>query len=200
MSDNHYLKASNWTKHKSNFFEKIWVKIPIWNDHQMIRFHIGMNMTNLNACSLFSPTLLWLQGSKSVKIYIYVHANLCISSALKSRTLSNFTCSKYIYRSKWVGHFWLVKALSCTCRSKWQSTPVNNAPVCTVGSTVKNSQLTDFDHYSYSTCHKRSATLGVATQQHNLKLYVGFCTCLDSCIVTWFLIAFHYVLFHDTTK
>ena len=28
-------------------------------------------------------------------------------------TMSNLTCSKYIYRSKWVNRFWLVKALSC---------------------------------------------------------------------------------------
>ena len=35
-----------------------------------------------------------------------------ISSALKSQTLPNLTCSKYIYRSKWTDLFWLVKALS----------------------------------------------------------------------------------------
>ena len=33
--------------------------------------------------------------------------------ALKSGTLSNLTCSKYIYRSKLVDRFCLVKALSC---------------------------------------------------------------------------------------
>ena len=31
---------------------------------------------------------------------------------LKSQTLSNLTCSKYIYRSKWVDCFLLAKALS----------------------------------------------------------------------------------------
>ena len=30
-----------------------------------------------------------------------------------SWTLSNFMCSKYLYMSKWVDRFWLVKALSC---------------------------------------------------------------------------------------
>ena len=34
------------------------------------------------------------------------------SRAFKRQTLSNLTCSKYIYRSKWVNRFWLVKALS----------------------------------------------------------------------------------------
>ena len=29
------------------------------------------------------------------------------------------------------------------------SEPVQNAPVCTFGSTVKNRQLTGFDHYGY---------------------------------------------------
>ena len=29
-----------------------------------------------------------------------------------SQTLSNLTCTKYIYRLKWVDNFWLVKALS----------------------------------------------------------------------------------------
>ena len=71
-----------------------------------------------------------------------------ISSALKSQTLPNLMCSKNIYRSKWVDRFWLVKALSCIVEggqndSQKQS---NNAPACTVGSTVKDSQLTDFDH------------------------------------------------------
>ena len=44
-----------------------------------------------------------------------------------------------------------VKALSCYCWgwSKRQSKPVKNGPVCTVGSTVKNMQLTDFDQCSY---------------------------------------------------
>ena len=71
-----------------------------------------------------------------------------ISSALKSRTLK---CSKYIYRSKWIVCFFTGKSIILCCWgwSKWRSEPVNNAPVCTVGSTVKNSQLTDFDHYSY---------------------------------------------------
>ena len=36
-----------------------------------------------------------------------------VSSALKGQTLQNLMCSKYIYRSKWVNRFWLVKALSC---------------------------------------------------------------------------------------
>ena len=49
------------------------------------------------------------KGQKSLKMLIYlpryrVHL---------SRTLSNLTCSKYIYRLKLVDHFWLVKALSC---------------------------------------------------------------------------------------
>ena len=44
--------------------------------------------------------------SQNVDILAKVH--LPISSALKSQTLSNLTCSKYIYRSKWVDHFWLV--------------------------------------------------------------------------------------------
>ena len=44
-----------------------------------------------------------MQGSKSVKILIY----------LPSRTLSNLMCSHYIYGSKWVDSFWLVKALCC---------------------------------------------------------------------------------------
>ena len=46
--------------------------------------------------------LLWLQWSKLVKI----SQNFDILHVVK-------TCSKNIYRSKWVDRFWLVKALSC---------------------------------------------------------------------------------------
>ena len=78
-----------------------------------------------------------------VKISQIICTCQCISRALKSQTLSNLMCSKYIDRSTWVERLWLVKALSCIVEgwSKWQSKPVKNGPVCTVGSTVENRQL-----------------------------------------------------------
>ena len=55
----------------------------------------------------------------------------CIS-ALKSWTLSNLTCSKYIYRSKWVNRFWLVKALSCIVEGgQNDSKNQSKMPLCT---------------------------------------------------------------------
>ena len=50
---------------------------------------------------------------------------------LKVKHCSNLTCSKYIYRSKLVNRFWLVKALSCVVDGgqKIFSKPVKNARV-----------------------------------------------------------------------
>ena len=51
----------------------------------------------------------------------------------------------------------------CWGWSKWQSKPVKNAPVCTVGSTVNNSQSTTVSWLiltTIATCHKRSAVAG----------------------------------------
>ena len=51
-------------------------------------------------------------------VYVKISQNVDILAKvylvhLKSPTLSNLTRSKYIYRSKWVDHFWLVLFLSC---------------------------------------------------------------------------------------
>ena len=61
---------------------------------------------------------------------------------LKSQTLSNLTCSKYIYRSQWVVRFFTGKSIVLYFWG-W-SKPVNNAPVYT----VENSRI-GFDYYIY---------------------------------------------------
>ena len=55
-------------------------------------------------------TLLLLQGSKSVKMLIYTCTCQGISSALKSQTLSNLTCSTFTGQNE--STFWLVKVFS----------------------------------------------------------------------------------------
>ena len=67
-----------------------------------------------------------------------------------SQTLSNLTCSKYIYMSISVGHFWLVKALSCIVEGG-QNDSENQSimPLCAHLGQQSNRQLTGFDHYSY---------------------------------------------------
>ena len=65
--------------------------------------------------------------------------------ALESRTLSNLTCSRYIYRLKWVDRFWLVKALSCVVAGgQNDSKNQSKMPQCAhVGQQSKQS----FNHY-----------------------------------------------------
>ena len=67
--------------------------------------------------------------------YMYTCTCQGISSALKSRTLSNLMCIKYIYRSKWVDRFGLIKALSRIVEGGQNDSQM---PVCTDGPTVKN--------------------------------------------------------------
>ena len=59
--------------------------------------------------SSFNSPSYYHKGQNQSKFW-YTSQGLAI--AFKSQTLSNLTCSTYIYRSKWVDHFWLVKALS----------------------------------------------------------------------------------------
>ena len=66
---------------------------------------------------------------------------------LKSRTLSILTCSKYIYRSKCVNRFGLVKALSGIVQGV-QNDSKNQSKI-TIWVNMQNRQLTDFDHHSY---------------------------------------------------
>ena len=66
------------------------------------------------------------------------------SSALKSQTMSNLTCNKYIYRSKWVDCFCLVlfRMVKMTVKSS------QKCPWVHVWVNSKKRQLTDFDLYS----------------------------------------------------
>ena len=74
-----------------------------------------------------------------------------ISTALESQTLSNLTCSKYIYRLKWVDRFWLVKALSGIVQGGQNDSKnqAKNAPCVHIWVNSQNRQLTGFYHDSY---------------------------------------------------
>ena len=128
-------------------------------------------------------TLLLLQGSKSVKILIYTSQGLSI--AFKSQTLSNLTCSTYIYRSKWVDRFWLVKALSGIVQggqnySKKQS----KCPCVHILVNSKKRQLTGFDLYS-NFWLKCSNSTRVNTRTHEWPTACIKLTTKDSKITRW---------------
>ena len=120
---------------------------PKWN-----QYGIALHTFKIALTVYFCTKLFWNCKGQNQSKCRYT----CLG--ISSRTLSNFTCSKYIYRSKWVGHFWLVKALSCIVeggqndKSKWQ---VKNAPVCTFGSTVKTVSSLVFGMHPHVTRIKR---------------------------------------------
>ena len=66
----------------------------------------------------------------------YWYTSQGLSRALKSQILPNLTCSKYIYRSKWVDRFWLVKAFSGVVQGG-QNDSKNQSKFPLFGSTVK---------------------------------------------------------------
>ena len=70
-----------------------------------------------------------------------------LSRALESQTLPNLACSKYIYRSKWVNRFWLVKALSGIVQDGQNESKktVKNGPCVHIWDNIQNRQLTGFD-------------------------------------------------------
>ena len=113
--------------------------------------------------SLYTSTIIALILNPSVTARVKISQNVDILadiySALKNRTLSNLTCSKYIYRSKLINCFWPVKALSGIVQGgendiKNQS---KMPPVCTFGWTVK--PVSWLILTSVATCHW-SASIG----------------------------------------
>ena len=115
-----------------------------WNYHFVLSKRLGimslLRKKNWWVKYIMALTLLWLQGSKSVKMLIYMYVVLAnvLSSALKSRTLSSRMYGQYIYRSKW-----LVKALSCIVEgrqsdSQYQSKKCPRVHICV---NSQNSQL-----------------------------------------------------------
>ena len=132
-------------------FGKISVNISI---HVLHNEQDTSTETNLWKCQLISlchyPFCDCKGQNQSKFWYTVVH----VSSALKSRTLSNLACSKYIYMLKWVDRFWLVKALSGIVQGGQNDSKkktVKNAPVCTFVSTVKTVSWLIFT--SIATCH-----------------------------------------------
>ena len=96
--------------------------------------------------------VMYMNPPMTVKVKISQNVDILVKVYLvhfKSQTLSNLMCSKYIYRSKWVDHFWWVKALSCIIEggqndSKNQSKMPLWAHLC-----HQSKQAVDcFDHYS----------------------------------------------------
>ena len=142
-------------------------------------FKIILDVCNNN----YSNCLINPSTTTRVKISQNFDTSQGLSSALKTWTLSNLTCSKYIYRSKWVNCFCLVKALSCIvqgCQNDSKKA-VKNAPVYTFGSTVKNRQLTGFD--LYSNFHlKCSNSRKVLTQSNQVYTML---TEFESSLIQW---------------
>ena len=95
---------------------------------------------------------------------------------LRSRTLSNLTCSKCNLQVKMSQPFLTDKSIALYWRgwTKWQKKNGQKCPtVCTFGSTVSWLILT-----SRATCHKSSATVGgLTTQQNKLKLWQYYTGC-----------------------
>ena len=98
-------------------------------------------------CGLDPPMTARVKISHNVDI----SSTLGISSTLKSRTLSNLMCSKYIYRSKWVNRFWLEKALSCRVEGgQNDSQNQSKMPLCAhLGQQSKKCSWLVFEHDSY---------------------------------------------------
>ena len=69
-------------------------------------------------------------------------------------TCQGISCSKYIYRSKWVDQFWLVKVLSCIIEGGQ-----NDSQKCPCVLSWFNSQKQAVDWF-WATCHKCSAIVG----------------------------------------
>ena len=116
------------------------VSFTLWIESKCLEFSalIWLQTATRNGCVSHTVhlILLLLQGLKSVTMLIALPQGL--PSALKSQTLSNLTCSKYIYRSKWVNRFWLVKALSGIVEGGQNDSQIQSQlPVRTFGSTAK---------------------------------------------------------------
>ena len=104
----------------------------------MTVYGIGKQVPNLN----INPPVT----ARGQNVYILAKVYLV---HLKSRTLSNLTCSKYIYRAQWVNRFWLVKTLSGIVEGG-QNDSKNQSKMILIWANSQNvSQLTGFDHCSY---------------------------------------------------
>ena len=98
-----------------------------------------------STCTLFFVLLTLLLHVHVLQVSKCWYTCQGISSALtcKSQTLK----PKYIYRFKWVDHFWQVKASSCIVEGSQNDS--KKLPCVHIWVNSQNSQLTDSDHYSY---------------------------------------------------
>ena len=82
-----------------------------------ISFKLSVSITMATKCNNFLHLRHRANPCVNTRVKISQNVDILakVSRALNNnRILSNLMCStKYIYRSKWVDHFWLVKALSC---------------------------------------------------------------------------------------
>ena len=119
------------------------------------KFHVRINTNNPNSMNAW------------VKIIILTVLNVDILVHLKAERCQTLTCSKYIYMSKWVDRFWLVKALSCIVEGgQNDSQNQSKMPLCAqlVQQSKTGSRLI---LTTIATCHRSSAILGGLTTQWN---------------------------------
>ena len=100
---NHDLKV-HWIISDHLWKEIKWLKWSWWNNER----HTLINIQKCKDVPVFNPSVTArVKNSQNVDILPTVYL-----VHLKVKHCQTRTCSKYLYRSKWVDRFWLVKALS----------------------------------------------------------------------------------------